>query len=96
MCNYIVYTDTYWYRFFTARCGTQDVVCRCSVKDIQYERISHIQHNTAWFIELCELLWLKGGLRETQRQQHKLMKIYLYLDAKTHNLKRYCSREEEY
>lgn len=24
------------------------------------------------------------------------MKIYLYLDAKTHNLKRYCSKEEEY
>lgn len=31
-----------------------------------------------------------------KKQQHKFMKIYLYLDAKSHNLKRYCSRGEEY
>ena len=38
--------------------------------------------------------WWRG--RKSRRHQHRFMKIYLYLDAKTHNLKRYCSRGEKY
>lgn len=30
------------------------------------------------------------------RDNNTVMKIYLYLDAKTHNLKQYCSRDKEY
>lgn len=42
------------------------------------------------------LIRWSGQSNSKKNQQHKFMKIYLYLDAKSHNLKRYCSRGEEY
>lgn len=39
---------------------------------------------------------LKTDAKNRQKEWQQVMKIYLYLDAKTYNLKRYASREEEY
>lgn len=50
---------------------------------------------------IFKIRWFKGYKISAHRhthytQKHRFMKIYLYLDAKTHNLKQYCSRGEEY